>query len=328
MRNENISARHASDRPVTRAVALFFLGLGVTTGPAASAQAQQETVAHPRRASFMSLQGDAPGVWIADDRVWVPSVPPNAVSVCAGGRCLPIAETLECEPPECPGRGTLVVAAGPLGSIDDFPDDPEAFDEELQAMRADPGLATVAGNFGAHPDYDADEDDGSGMHPSFALGVAAASQSRGAALVGGAAAAGFLYHFDTDEGYASSDDGSFFATMFGDRLGFEVRARAFYDRDAEGDPFSYAIGGAIVLDNRVAGSMFQVPSFLGLLLPELGVFVRGERPSFYGGMSFPVKAFATGAFALELRATALLVAVFENDQAGALLSLSMQGVLQ
>ena len=281
---------------------------------------------HPRRARAMSLTHETAAVWLEDDRVWIPSTGIDYVSACVG-RCLPIVERRACEPPECPGHGTLLVAAGALGSIDDFPDDIDDFEAELEAMRADGELAAIAGSFGRHPDHDLDEDDGGGALVTLSIGGIVASQSRGDALFGGIGSAGLVYRLDVDEAFADPEgDGGFFATMLGDRFGIETRVRVFSEPGAQ--RLTYGIGGAFVLENRVEGSMWQVPSVLGLFLPELGAFTRDGRTSFYAGFGLPMKIFATRSVGIQVRAEVLVVSKLEDDAAGALLSLSLQGALQ
>ena len=281
---------------------------------------------HPRRARAISLTDETAAVWLEDDRGWIPSTGIAHVSLCVG-RCLPIVERRACEPPECPGHGTLLVAAGALGSIDDFPDDIAGFEDELNAMRPDAELAAVAFAFGRHPDHDRDEDDGGGLGLALSIGGIVASESRGDALFGGVGSAGLVYRLDTDEDFADpEDDGAFFATLLGDRFAIEARVRVFPEPGAQG--LTYSVGGAIVLENRVAGSMWQVPSVVGLLLPELGAFTRDGRTSFYAGFGVSVKILATRSVGIELRPEVLAVSELSDDGAGALLSLSLRGVVQ
>lgn len=295
--------------------------------PMGTASAQDS---HARRARVMAVIGEAPAVWLEDDRVWVPNLSIDAISVCAAGQCRPIIERNDCEVPDCPGPGIVLVAAQDLGSIDDFPDDLEDYNDELNAMRADSVLAQLAGSFAGHPDEYRDDDSGDGLGLSVSVGAVAMSYASEDWFWGGRASVGLLYKFDTDENYADSGDGSFFATMIGDRFGLEARARFLVDPAGQGaEQLAYSIGGALTLENRVGGSMFQVPSVLGAILPELGVFVRDGDPRFYGGFAFPVKMYATGAFAVEARASLLIVSSFqEDDSSQGILSLSFSGVLQ
>ena len=304
-----------------------MLVLGVFWAPGRS-RAEETDDAHPRRAVAMAVMNETPAVWIADDRGWIPASGVEPVSLCVGGRCRPIVERRECAAPECPGPGTLLIASGPLGSVDDFPDDVEGFAEELESLRDDAVLGQLSPSFGQHPDYDPDrdEDDGGGLSFTFSLGGVVASESRGAALLGGMGTAGIVVRFDTDEAYADPDDAPPFATLVGDRFGLEARVRVFPEPGTQ--ELTYSIGGALVMENRIAGSMFQVPGLVSLLLPELGTFVRGGRSSLYAGWGFPLKVFGTRALGVQVRAEVLVVADFEGDRAGSLMSLSIQGGLQ
>lgn len=299
-------------------LAAFFALSGVSTARADDGDDDPIDVTG-RRGRILTLQAETVGVLIADDRVWVPTMPDSPVSVCGPRQCLPIAETETCETPACPGSGTLVIAEGDLGDVATFPDDPEDFNAEVNAMRNDPVLATIAGYFGS---LSSDEDEGIDFVAS--IGAVATTLGDGGGLLPGAdGTIGFRIAVgDDDEGWNELEQ-----SLIGDRFRFEIHGFAVFDTGDQTPGAIQAIAFRATLRNRVSETILEVPTLLGLVLPELGAIIRDERAAFYAGFNIPFRVHTeeSADFGFEVDARIGLAAWREEGASPVLVSVSLRG---
>lgn len=292
----------------TLSLTLLLLAFAVPT-----AQAQTS-----RAARVLALMSAQPGVLVRGDRVFVPPWTEEPLSVCAGTRCAPVASSHECTTPECPGGGRLLQLEHGIADVADFPTDWRAFDDEVAALRADPALGEIAWTFGQHPETPPDVPPvASGplvwTSPSrlsqfgWEIGLAASGGvlgSNGIALAGGEASAGFRYAWAVH----NADD-EIFAALMGNTVGVDLRAHAhaaFPSQESTG--WQVLVGIAPALRYANEHDAYRLPSFYGVLLPELGLALRDARdPAWYVGWSFPVAFLVDEHLGLEARASAMLV---------------------
>jgi hypothetical protein len=270
-----------------------------------------------RRGRILTLQAESVGVLVADDRLWIPAMPSAPISVCGGRQCLPIAETETCEAPECPGPGTLVIAEGDIGDVDGFPDDPEDFNAELAAMRADSVLGTLAGYFGSMEVGTAE-----GVDFVFSIGAMAASTGDGGGLLPGPTGTiGFRLAIDDDEWEDLEQ------SLVGDRMRFEIHGFAVFDTGDQPPGAIQGIAFMPTLRNRVEDTVIEVPTLLGVVLPELGVIFRDEKAAFYAAFALPLRVFVgpNADFGFEVDARFGIAAWDESVGNNFLMSLSMRG---
>jgi hypothetical protein len=298
-------------------LAAFFALSGVST---ARADDDDEPIdVTGRRGRILTLQAETVGVLVADDRVWVPTMPGSPVSVCGPRQCLPIAETETCETPACPGSGTLVIAEGDLGDVDAFPDDPEDFNAEVNAMRSDQVLATIAGYFGS-----LSEDEDEGIDFVASIGAVATTLGDGGGLLPGAdGTIGFRIAVADDDG----DWDGLEQSLIGDRFRFEIHGFAVFDTGDQAPGAIQAVAFRTTLRNRVSETILEVPTLLGLALPELGVIFRDERAAFYAGFNIPFRVHTeeTADFGFEVDARIGLAAWGEEEGSPVLVSVSLRG---
>ena len=116
-------------------------------------------------------------------------------------------------------------------------------------------------------------------------------------LVYGGEVRGGLYHVDRDLSL----------WLIGNRVGFDVRLRALYGESARENAVAHFLIGAAPSFTAQFGGLyrrsrgFRVPSFVGLALPEPGLWVQSAAPAlFYLGWRAPVAWHPGGDAGLEL----------------------------
>ncbi len=77
--------------------------------------------------------------------------------------------------------------------------------------------------------------------------------------------------------------------FMGDLLGAEVRAHFLYRADTVQEAeWITAVGISPVFSNRAGESIVRVPTYIGTVLPELGVIFRADRdPTWYAAWELP-----------------------------------------
>jgi len=280
----------------------------------ATASAQQP---HPRRARIMFvLASDAPAVFVAPDQVWSGPVSQPPVSVCGRRGCARVVDRGSCETPACPGGGERLVLEREVADVDDFPEDLEDWKAELDAMAEDPELAGLLSQYrGSHPDdgrdppgWRNDDHDELQWELSFGPSVATASDVWQVAA-GGTFGIGFRYAIEYDSYEEDEDFGGFFQTVFGDTFGADLRVHVHAGTRAQDPDWMVAVGVAPVMLNAVGDGRFRVPALpYGLVVPELGVIAREDRPAaFYVGWNLPVAYLVSDDLGLEARGTVMMV---------------------
>ncbi len=293
---------------------------------AASAEAQ----APSRAARLLSLGADVPAVLIAPDEAWFPASTDAPLALCAGVRCAPVREVTGCEPPRCPGTGSTARAEHAVADVETFPTDREGFGREVERLRSDGALASLAWSYGNHPEpppgppvparFSVDGQRGLRweLDAQASFGVLAASD---AALVGGEVSGGFRYVWQP----RSSDD-EFMMLMFGNIVGADLRVRSFAlmpSQTANLWAVSIGVGPSMGIAPEHEG--FRLPSIYGSLLPEFGVILRPDLgPAWYAGWSLPVTVLLDPHLGVEMRATVLVVDDWvAGDDVEALLTLGV-----
>jgi hypothetical protein len=289
---------------------LAALALTATLTPA-SGFAQEPS----RSARVLSLlSGDAVGVLVARDRAFVPDSGTQALSVCAGARCAPVASSEACAVPRCPGSGVLLALAAPIADVSDLPTDRDGFNRAMNVLRGDPALASIAWSFGTHPDPEPPP-----AEPPYWLtprrieqvvwelagyGIGGVLGSSGVGFAGGEVSGGFRFTWDPH-----GEDDDFLAIIFGDVLGIDVRVRALELMPVQGSStWSMTLGLAPAMGYAPHHEIFRLPTFYSVLLPEIGVALReGYDASWYAGWSLPVTVLVAEHLGIEGRASVLIV---------------------
>jgi hypothetical protein len=104
---------------------------------------------HPRRARVVSEDGEVSyGIWVGEDAAWQPARPADLEPldvqkprwVCNLAACARVLGRFPCEPPECPGRGDLVLCDLPVGTRGVWPHERGSLARLLRELAADPVL--------------------------------------------------------------------------------------------------------------------------------------------------------------------------------------------
>lgn len=279
-----------------------------------------EAQASPRQARVLALTTESAGVLVRSQRVFAPDLGAAPLSACAGHRCAPVISVRDCTVPECPGSGHLLELEHAIADVGDFPTDRQHFEQEVAALRSDPGLASIAWIFGQHPET-ASSSYGAPVateplawmslsrreHYGWEIGALASGAvlaSSGIGLAGGEASVGFRYTW-----VPRHSDDEIFALLVGDVLGADLRAHALASFPSQAPVgWDVLIGIAPALAYATTHDTFRLPTFYGVLLPELGLALReGFDPTWYAAWSVPVDLLVDEHLGLEARATALLV---------------------
>ncbi len=267
----------------------------------------------PRRGRLMSIAGESAGVWLSGDRVFGPNG--AFLSACAPGHgCAPVVATEACAAPACPGSGSVYRVDRSIARVGDWPTDVEAYEREREVLAADPAIAAL-GIVTPHPDHAAwqsrraDRDralererrrhaepvrwvsdhreDGERWELALSGAVATLTETPGTWL-GGTASLGLVYYVDADD--AEDEEDEFIMNFFmGDVVGAELRAHFLYraDTDQEAEWIT-AVGVAPVMANRAGDTVVRVPTYVGTVLPELGVILRPDRgATWYAAWELP-----------------------------------------
>ena len=250
----------------------------------------------------MSITGESPGVWLSGDRIFGPHG--RFLSACAPrGGCAPVVEIESCAPPACPGDGSIYRVERSVASVPDWPTDVEGYEREREVLAADPAIAGL-GILAVHPDYGtwqsqrADRErasererrrheepvrwvsdrreDGERWEVALSGDVATLTETPGTWL-GATASLGLVYYVDADD--AEDEEDEFIMNFFmGDTVGAELRAHFLYRADtAQAAEWITAIGISPVFANRAGDTVVRVPTYVGTVLPELGVILRPDR---------------------------------------------------
>jgi len=280
----------------------------VSFAPRAAAQAS------PRAARALSLVGDAVGVVVTHDRVFLADPSVQALSVCAGNRCAPVRTSESCAAPRCPGSGVLLTLEAPISDVSDFPTDRDGFNRAVDALRSDPALAAIAWAFTAHPDpMPPPAGPVRWITPSrverfgwelAAYGIGGVLGATGVGFAGAEVSGGFRFTWDP----RGSDD-DFLALLFGDVLGLDLRVRALDLMPTQSaSSWSVTVGLAPAMGYGTRSDAIRLPTFYSCLLPEVGVALRESRDAtWYLGWSLPVTFLLDEHLGIEARASVLIV---------------------
>lgn len=281
-----------------------------------------------RAARILALSGDVVGVVVARDRVFVADPSVRALSACADARCAPVRGIEACAVPRCPGTGALLTLESSISNVSDLPTDRDGFTRAVGALRSDPALASIAWSFGTHPDPPPE--------PAHwittsrrerivwelgAYGIGGVLGATGVALAGGEVSGGFRFAWDARNG-----DDELLALLLGNVLGLDVRVRAFdlmpVQAPSEG---GMTIGLAPEFGYAARNETFRLPTLYSVIVPEVGVALRGGRaPTWYAGWSLPVAFLLDEHFGLEARASVMIVDEWiPGDDVEAIVSLSL-----
>lgn len=280
------------------------------------------------------LDGAAEGVWVSARGLYTPHDAARALSVC-GDRCSPIVERRTCAPPECPGQGALLVAGEDIASVAPFPQDYAGYVRAVDALRTDPRLADLAAHFGAHPEHAARREQeareaeareretrrygesvrwvsrhrgGERLELSLLGSLAALTETRGS-FAGLTATASFVHLLGERDASEDNSESVILGMAFGDVVGGELRVHWLSRLDAAPEAeWIVAVGLAPVMVNRFERSVVRLPTYLGLLAPELGVILRADRdPAWYAAWSAPVSLLVTHDVAVDLVARLFVI---------------------
>jgi hypothetical protein len=104
---------------------------------------------HPRRARIVTEDGEVSfGVWVGEDAAWQPARPADLEPldvqkprlVCNLAACARVLGRFPCEPPECPGRGDLILGDLQVGPPGAWPHEQGSSARLLRELAADPVL--------------------------------------------------------------------------------------------------------------------------------------------------------------------------------------------
>jgi hypothetical protein len=291
------------------------LVLSVVTLALLSAPLSASAQAPARVGRVLSLlAGDAVGVLVSRDRVFVADAGVQALSVCAGSRCAPVASVESCVVPRCPGSGMLLSLAAPIADVSDLPTDRDGFNRAMNELRAEPGLAPIAWSFGVHPDPQPSPP----QPPRWitpqrlanvaweigAYGLGGVLGNTGVAFTGGEVSGGFRFTWDP-----RGDDDEFLAILLGDTLGADIRVRTLALLPVQGgSTWSVTLGLAPAMGYVTHDEVFRLPTFYSCLLPEVGVALReGYDAAWYAGWSLPITFLLAEHIGIEARASVMLV---------------------
>lgn len=282
------------------------------------------------------LEGELPGVWISSRALYTPLDASAALSVCAEPGCAPVGERRTCAPPECPGHGTLLVVARDVALVPPFPRDYGGYTRELDALRNDPRLASLAPHLVTHPEHAAREEQASRAREAQSreesryresvrwvsghrhrerlelslLGSIATLAEAGGSYAGVTATGsfGFLLR-ERDANEDDDKDALLLGILVGDVLGAELRAHWLQRLDASQEAaWMVAVGVGPLLANRFERSVVRLPTMMGVLMPEVGAIFRADRdPTWYVGWSAPFSFLVTHDVAIDVTPRVLVV---------------------
>lgn len=289
------------------------------------------------------LNGEVAGVWVGPRRMWVPNIGQEVMSVCGPrGGCAPVQAQDACTTPACPGSGTVLVAERDVVSVGDYPQDYDGYRRELEALRANPALSSIHGHLQEHPDHSRREEerarreasearernrhqesmrwvsqyrDRDRLELSLTATIATMTETTGS-YAGGTVAASYVFLMDEDDSDESDEDDSFFNVMVGDQIGAELRGHFVYRIDGgQQAEWSALVGIGPALANRFERSVVRIPTFVGTIIPELGIALRADRdPTWYAAWSFPVSVMITHDLAFDAVVRAFIVDEWEDER--------------
>jgi hypothetical protein len=313
--------------------------------------------AHSRRGRVVSTEpptfdgtlDEAAGVWVRDDAIWLPwhsaveGVPDGHLLACDERGCVPGFVSARCEAPECPAPGRLLITTGPLRARVPWPTGEAEWNRLMRELIEDPVLAeilvvrVVSGKKPEAPTYPRPPAPRVGWltneFTAFAFeqslgGNVGAFVRDGSATGGAELRLGFRW-----APFASVTSGWAYVIRegaVGEMWGVDLHGRQLLELGAPGDPRRWtAIGLSVAADNPLGhasgDSRVRVPSLLGFVLPEAGVFVSSDAPaSFYTAHAFPVAVLLSPRFALELRPSFTLLFASSRAPGGdALMAVSL-----
>jgi hypothetical protein len=290
----------------------------------------------PRAGRAMWLRGESPGVWVGPRALWTPSTGHDPLSACASGHaCVPITEHRSCTVPECPGDGFVHTVATDVARVGAFPQDYGGYQHEIEELRADTRLSSIAGNFRDHPQHAeqlaarqraeeaqrreeerhresvrwvSDYRRGDRWELSLQGSLATLAQI-GGSFAGGTAGLSFVFLEESDDADEHDEESSVLGALFGDTLGAELRVSALARIDGGQEAQWFAsVGIAPMFVNRYEHTVVRLPSFIGTIAPEIGAIFRSDRdPTWYVGWSAPVSFLLTHDVALDVTPRLLLV---------------------
>lgn len=251
-------------------------------------------------------------MWLAPDRVY--GAGGSYLSACATGcGCAPVIEEASCAPPECPGSGSVYRVSRAVVNVGGWPVDHDGYERALSGLQSDPALSGLPlVNHPGHAEWLANEqraEEAQRLHElrrgedvrwvnryrengerfELALsGSIATLTETGGTFAGATASLNFVHLLDSDD--AEDEDDNFVVNFFfGDVMGAELRTHFLYRVDtAQEAEWITAIGVAPVFANRFEHSVVRTPTYLGTILPEVGLMLRADRdPTWYVAWDVP-----------------------------------------